>query len=109
MIKCLTGWVAILPEEIAISPKGIAYPENKRPVRSEGNVVAVGPRVEGINRGDRVLFGGRTGELMEIDGVKHIIIDHEAVFGVITLQSSNNKLQKASFPEWPKQHLKEEA
>ena len=51
--------------------------------KKEGEVVAVGMREDGralpLKKGDRILYGGYSSEEIEIDGIKHLIIEFKDI------------------------------
>ena len=79
-------------EEKEAKKGGIIIPDSAQEKPSEGEIIAVGPggRDEngkltpiGVKTGDRVLFGKWSGTEVKLDGVEHVILKEEDLFGVL--------------------------
>ena len=66
---------------------GIYLPEESKPERKEGLVLAVGTTKEGkdlpLQKGDRVLYGGYSHEDIEIDNKKYILVEFKDIMAKI--------------------------
>ncbi len=71
---------------------GIIIPDTAKEKPQEGKVVSVGPGKIGedgkrtamdIKTGDRVLFGKYAGMEIKIDGVEHVFMREDDIFGVL--------------------------
>lgn len=66
---------------------GIYLPEDSRPDRKEGLVIAVGTFKEGkelpLKKGDRVIYGGYSNEEMELESKKYILIEFKDIMAKI--------------------------
>ena len=76
----------------AKSAGGIIIPDTAKEKPSQGEIIAVGPggRDEAgklipidLKKGDRVLFGKWSGTEVKLDGVDHVILKEEDLFGVL--------------------------
>jgi chaperonin GroES len=74
------------------SPGGIIIPENAKEKPVEAVVVAVGPgrtndqgelRALQVKKDQRVLIGKYAGTEIKIEGVTHVIVREEEIFGVL--------------------------
>lgn len=66
------------------SAVGIIIPDSARKGRPEtGNVVAIGPKVEGIKIGDKVLIKGYMVDELEIDNKKYMVGQSDAIIAII--------------------------
>ena len=92
-IKPLNERVLVLRiEEEDKTSGGIIIPDTAKEKPQEGRVVAVGPGKtddEGkrippdVKKDDHVLFGKYSGTDIKIDGVEHLIMSEDDIFGVI--------------------------
>jgi len=58
-------WLLIVPDKVEdkVSPNGIVSPDNvDKDRKAEGVVLKVGPDVEGIKKGDNIIYGVYVGE-----------------------------------------------
>ena len=66
------------------SAVGIIIPDSARKGRPEtGIVVAIGPKVEGIKIGDKVLIKGYMVDELEIDNKKYMVGQSDAIIAII--------------------------
>ena len=74
------------------SAGGIIIPDTAKEKPMQGEIVAVGPggRDENgklipidVKAGDKVLFGKWSGTEVKLDGVEHVILKEEDLFGVL--------------------------
>ncbi len=68
------------------SPGGIIIPDTAKEKPQRGTVIAVGTDEELqklIKEGDKVIFGKYTGDELEIDGEKHLVIQRSDVLAII--------------------------
>ena len=79
-------------EEERKSPGGIVIPDTATEKPIFGKVVAVGKgkrledgRLEplGVKVGDKVIYGKWSGTEVKLDGVEHVILKEEDLFGVV--------------------------
>lgn len=62
---------------------GIYLPESAKEEKKEGQIVSVG-EVKGLLRvGDKVIYGGYSSEEIELNGVKHVIVELKDVVAKI--------------------------
>ncbi len=72
----------------AASAGGIVIPETARKKRpNEGEVVAIGDQVEGIEIGQRVFFERYAGDEIGIDGVPHLKLEFGEIIAVVDQQA----------------------
>lgn len=66
---------------------GIYLPEESRPERKEGLVIAVGTNKDGkelpLSKGDRVIYGGYNNEELEMNGKKYVLIEFKDIMARI--------------------------
>ena len=74
--------VLVLREEIGQTASGIILPEKKEK-SLKGKVVAVSKEVDGINVGEDVVFSKYSGNDIEIDNIKYLILAKHDIAGII--------------------------
>lgn len=71
---------------------GLFIPESAKEKPLEGEVVAVGPgarlddgktRTPAVKAGDRILFGKYSGDEVQVDGTKHLIMRESEILALI--------------------------
>lgn len=62
---------------------GLALVQAGPHLPTEGTVVAVGPRVKEVKRGDRVGFYEGHGHSLTLDGVPHRVLEEHMLLGVV--------------------------
>ena len=62
---------------------GIIIPESSLKVQNTALVMDVGDKVEGVKKGDRVLYNVGAGVEYAVDGVKHKLINESDCIGVL--------------------------
>jgi len=61
------SWLLVEPIKDEKTSGGLSLPDSvEKEIKAEGIVLAVGPKVEGISEGDRVIFGKYAGEDLQI-------------------------------------------
>ena len=79
-------------EEEKMSAGGIVIPDSAAEKPIKGEVVAVGEgkaldngsvRTPKVKVGDKVLFGKYAGTEVKLDGVEHVILKEEDLFGIV--------------------------
>lgn len=81
--KPLHDYVLIKPEqEEQVTKGGLLMPTKDETKRDHGVVVAVGGDVTAVKAGDRVMLRKWQKEDVDIDGVTHILIKVENIFGI---------------------------
>ena len=83
-IKPLADRVLILPqpaEEKTVG--GIIIPDSLKEKQYQGDVVAIGSKVEEISVGDKVLYNKHMGTECESEGVKHLIMRQEDILAIV--------------------------
>lgn len=83
IIKPTQNRVAIKPAEPdKFTPAGLVIPESMQSQQSIGQIVAIGPDVKALKKGDNVLYGKYAGMLVEVQGCEYIICKEEDVLAV---------------------------
>ena len=91
-IHPLEDRVVILPDEETETMRGrLHIPDTAKEKPTRGEVLAVGPgRIEKGQRvkmdvlaGDKVIYGKWSGTEVKLDGVEHVILKEEDLFGVV--------------------------
>ncbi len=72
-------------EEVTTTASGIIIPDNAKEKPLEGKVLAVGPdaKEEGINEGDRVVFGKYAGSEIVLDNKEYLILNSDDILGIL--------------------------
>jgi len=70
-------------EETNTTSTGIIIPDNAQEKPSRGKVVAISSEVEELKVEDEVLFGKYSGNEVNLDGDKYLVLDVENIFGII--------------------------
>jgi len=70
-------------EETNTTSSGIIIPDNAKDKPSSGKVVAVSSDITVIEVDNQVLFGKYSGNEVELEGTKYIVLDVEDIFGII--------------------------
>ena len=70
-------------EEANTTSTGIIIPDNAQEKPSRGKVVAISSEVEELKVEDEVLFGKYSGNEVNLDGDKYLVLDVENIFGII--------------------------
>ncbi|MFH1416410.1 MAG: co-chaperone GroES [Elusimicrobiota bacterium] len=79
-------------EEVEKKVGGIIIPDTAKEKPQEGNVEAIGPgkldddgkRIPmNVKKGDKVLFGKYSGTEVKIDGIEHLIMREDDIYGII--------------------------
>jgi len=90
-IKPRTDWILINPEKVEdrVSEYGIVSPDNVEQERKAvGEVLEVGPDVDGIKKGDTIVYGVYVGEeiIFKEDGkeIEYKLIKDEDALAIIT-------------------------
>ena len=74
----------VKPDDAAAEQQGGIYlPDSAQEKPQNGTVVAVGPDVENVKKGDRVLLPKFGGSEVTIDGVDHSIMREDDVLGIL--------------------------
>lgn len=66
-----------------VTNSGIVIPDKAKEDKLMGVVKAVGDSCKYVKEGDYVLFEKFSGDEMEIEGVKYLIMNEEAIIGII--------------------------
>lgn len=80
-----TGARVMLMKEEApdVTEGGIVLPDNAREQPLTAKVVAVGEKVETLQKGDEVIFASFAGTVFTIDGREVIVVDEEDILLVL--------------------------
>ena len=70
-------------EETNTTSSGIIIPDNAKEKPSRGEVVAVSSEVTELKNGDEVVFGKYSGNEVTLDGELYIVLDVDAILGII--------------------------
>lgn len=71
-------------EELKATASGIIIPDNASKEKpSEGKVIAVSKKVEGISQGDRVVFAKYSGSEITLDNKKYLVLNTDDILGII--------------------------
>ena len=77
----------LLEEKEEKTKGGIYLPEDAQKERKEGEVVAVGTFKDGkelpLKRGEKVIYSGYSGEEIEMEGEKYLLIDFKDILAKI--------------------------
>jgi len=68
--------------EEKMTPGGLYVPQVSRKPPNTATVVAVGPKVDGINKGDVVVVGNFSGTDVVVDDEEFVVIRFEDVLGL---------------------------
>jgi len=74
-------------EEVEKSPGGIIIPDTAKEKPQKGTVVAVGTDEElkdVIKEGDKIVFGKYTGDELEFEGKKYLVVQRSDILAIIT-------------------------
>lgn len=85
-IKPLFKNIVVRQQEIQEkTSSGIYVPQDaaEGKQKAQGIVVAIGPEVTAIGVGEMVLFTKWGGEIIDIDGVEHKVINQEDILAII--------------------------
>ena len=87
-LKVIDEKLLVEPEEVEEdkSPGGIIIPDTAKEKPQKGTVVAVGTDEElkeVIKVGDKIVFGKYTGDEIEFDGKKYLIVQRNDVLAII--------------------------
>lgn len=75
--------VLVAREEAAtMTSSGLHIPVVAQDKLNEGRVKAVGPEVSHLAVDDLVVFGKYSGDIITLDGVDHVILEEDKVWGV---------------------------
>jgi chaperonin GroES len=79
------------------SPSGLVIiPDLGRTRSNTGFIMAIGPDCDGIELGDKVLFGKYAGSDIELNGEGVVICRMEDILGVITEESDEDHVDQGS-------------
>jgi chaperonin GroES len=72
-------------EEEATTASGIIIPDTAKEKPLQGKAIATGPdaKEEGIQDGDRVVFGKYSGTEITLDGVEYLILNSDDILGIL--------------------------
>lgn len=65
------------------SKGGLFLPESAKEEKSEGRIIACGPKVKEVKVGDEILFGKYGGDDIEIEDEKYKMIKEVEVFAIL--------------------------
>ncbi len=83
-IRPLKNKVLLKPEEVKEQKIGKLFiPDSAQEKKTIGDIIAVGPEVEGIKVNDQVLYSKYSGTEVELDGEKLIILEEDDVIAII--------------------------
>lgn len=75
MLKPLEDYVALtLEKEEKTTSSGIILTSEAKEKQAVGRVVAIGPKVEELNEGDRVIYQSYSGTKVELDDEEYLLI-----------------------------------
>jgi chaperonin GroES len=70
--------------------EGIALPQGEQDTPHEGEVLAVGPEVKKVKKGDRVVFKAWGANQVHADGKEAILIRESDILGIIRNESRSS-------------------
>jgi len=83
-IKPIGNRVAILQKSAEqVTASGLVIPTTAQEKPQQGEVVAVGSKVEDIAVGDNVIYSKYAGTTLTINGEEYIVLSEEDVFAVL--------------------------
>lgn len=87
-LKVIDDRVLVQPDEVKDdkTPGGIIIPDTAKEKPQEGKIVAVGTDEElkdVVKVGDRIIFGKYTGDEIEADGKKYLVVQRNDILAII--------------------------
>jgi chaperonin GroES len=83
-IKPIGNRVAILQKEAEqITASGLVIPTTAQEKPQQGEIVAIGSKVEDIAVGDTVIYSKYAGTSLTINGAEYLVLSEEDVFAVL--------------------------
>jgi chaperonin GroES len=72
-------------EEVTTTASGIIIPDNAKEKPLQGTVLAVGPdaQEEGLNEGDKVVFGKYSGNEIILNDKEYLILNSDEILGIL--------------------------
>lgn len=80
--------IEVIGEEVR---GGIVIPEHTREKPTQGKVIAVGPKVEGIAVGDEVAYGKYSGSPWSLDDTEYVVLRASDVLMVLAIVTSGEE------------------
>lgn len=84
-IEPLKDRIIVKRDEVAekVLESGIILRESDQPRPQEGEVVAIGPEVKDVKKGDRVMFGKNDGATINFDGESLLVLREGMIWGIL--------------------------
>jgi chaperonin GroES len=83
-IKPIGNRVAILQKEAEqVTASGLIIPTDAQEKPQQGEIVAIGSKVEDIAVGDTVIYSKYAGTSLTINGAEYLVLSEEDVFAVL--------------------------
>jgi chaperonin GroES len=88
-LKVIDDKVLVQPDETEVekSPGGIIIPDTAKEKPQKGTVVAVGTDEdlkEVIKKGDKIVFGKYTGDEIEFEGKKYLVVQRSDILAIVS-------------------------
>lgn len=88
-LKVIDDKVLVQPDEMENekSPGGIIIPDTAKEKPQKGTVVAVGTDEdlkEVVKKGDKVVFGKYTGDEIEFEGKKYLVVQRSDILAIVS-------------------------
>ncbi|MCK4924289.1 MAG: co-chaperone GroES [Spirochaetes bacterium] len=88
-LKVIDDKVLVQPDEMEDekSPGGIIIPDTAKEKPQKGTVVAVGTDEdlkEVVKKGDKVVFGKYTGDEIEFEGKKYLVVQRSDILAIVS-------------------------
>lgn len=83
-IKPIGNRVAILQKEAEqVTASGLIIPTDAQEKPQQGEIIAIGSKVEDIAVGDTVIYSKYAGTSLTISGAEYLVLSEEDVFAVL--------------------------
>ncbi len=83
-LKPLADYVVVQQEEAKTkTASGLLLPEKGGEKPRIAKVLAIGPAVQDVAIGDRVIYGGYSNSEVKVDGVDYMLVKNENIYAVI--------------------------
>jgi chaperonin GroES len=88
-LRVIDDKVLVQPDEVEDekSPGGIIIPDTAKEKPQKGTVVAVGTDEdlkEVVKKGDKVVFGKYTGDEIEFEGKKYLVVQRSDILAIVS-------------------------
>jgi chaperonin GroES len=83
-LKPLADYVVVQQEEAKTkTASGLLLPDKSGDKPKIASVLAVGPAVQDVKVGERIIFGGYNNSEVKIDNVDYMLVKNENIYAVI--------------------------